>query len=379
MQITFVSNYINHHQLPLCKALYELTNAEFCFIQTEPMEEERVKMGWDTSLVNYSFVKLFYDNPEECRRLIMESDTVLFGGAEDESLILPRLEAGKFTVRYSERIYKTGRWKFVSPRGLRQKYIDHIRFRKKNVYMLCAGAYVAGDFRLIGAYLKKLLKFGYFPEHKEYEDVHHIRNNKTECPCEILWAGRFIDWKHPEKMVQLAKGLRDRHSDVPSFHITMIGDGPLLEEIKQMVNIEGLENAFSFTGTQKPEEVREKMLESDIFISTSDRQEGWGAVVNEAMNSGCVTIAAKQIGAAPYLIRNGFNGYTYDSNSTKQLISLVDKACRQPEKNREIGKNAYKTITELWNAKVAAKRLYDFINDETKNMDRYSEGPLSRA
>ena len=46
MKLTFVSNYFNHHQLPFCDALYELLEGDFCFLQTQPMEEERVKMGW---------------------------------------------------------------------------------------------------------------------------------------------------------------------------------------------------------------------------------------------------------------------------------------------------------------------------------------------
>lgn len=46
MKLIFVSNYFNHHQLPFCDALYELLEGDFCFLQTQPMEEERVKMAW---------------------------------------------------------------------------------------------------------------------------------------------------------------------------------------------------------------------------------------------------------------------------------------------------------------------------------------------
>ena len=40
MKTTFVSNYINHHQIPFCDALYRRLGEDFTFIQTEPMEEE---------------------------------------------------------------------------------------------------------------------------------------------------------------------------------------------------------------------------------------------------------------------------------------------------------------------------------------------------
>ena len=46
MKLSFVSNYINHHQIPLSDALYEKLGDSYHFIQTEPMERERAEMGW---------------------------------------------------------------------------------------------------------------------------------------------------------------------------------------------------------------------------------------------------------------------------------------------------------------------------------------------
>jgi hypothetical protein len=47
MKITFISNYINHHQIPLANELYERLRENYYFIQTEPMEEERIKLGYN--------------------------------------------------------------------------------------------------------------------------------------------------------------------------------------------------------------------------------------------------------------------------------------------------------------------------------------------
>ena len=106
MKITFVSNYINHHQIPFANELYEVLGSEYHFIQTEPMEEDRVQMGWGAEVKNIPYLLYFYEEPEKCKKLILDSDVVVFGGVEDESYIKPRLENGLFTVRYSERIYK---------------------------------------------------------------------------------------------------------------------------------------------------------------------------------------------------------------------------------------------------------------------------------
>ena len=47
MKVTFVSNYINHHQIPLSNVLFACLGKDYTFIQGEPMEEERVRMGWN--------------------------------------------------------------------------------------------------------------------------------------------------------------------------------------------------------------------------------------------------------------------------------------------------------------------------------------------
>ena len=170
MTLTFVSNYINHHQIPVSDELYRLLGDGYTFIQTEPVEEERLRMGWRDESGKLPYLKLFYEEPERCRELILNSDVVVFGGTDEESYIRPRLAAGGLVLRYSERIYKSGQWKAISPRGLKKKYEDHTRYRKAPVYLLCAGGYVASDFHLVRAYPGKMLKWGYFPATKRLEE-----------------------------------------------------------------------------------------------------------------------------------------------------------------------------------------------------------------
>ncbi|MBO4824216.1 MAG: glycosyltransferase family 4 protein [Lachnospiraceae bacterium] len=369
-----MSNYINHHQIPLSEELSRLTDGEYTFVQTEPMEEERVKMGWDAGAVNKPYVKLYYEDKAAYDELLMSSDCVIFGGCEDESVIKPRLDAGKFTIRYSESIYKSGRWKFVSPRGLRRKYQDHVKYRKGPVYLLCAGAHVAGDFRLIHAYPGKMLKFGYFPEFKEYKDVHELRRNNDRL--NILWAGRFVDFKNPQRMILLCSKLKAAGIDAA---VTIVGNGALYEECALMAEALGVKEMISFAGVKTPEEVREYMRRADVFVSTSDRGEGWGAVINEAMNSGCVTVGTYEMGAAPYMIKDGENGFLYKVRDVDSLCRLIAGVSEDSEKRFRMGEKAYETMRDMWNPTVAAKRLYEFICDSNHDMDRYEEGPLSRA
>lgn len=381
-KFVMVSNYLNHHQIPFCNAMETLLKGSFVFLQTEPVEEERIRMGWKEAKVPY--LVHYYEEPERGRRLIDEADVVLFGGTDDESYIQNRLRQGKTVIRYSERLYKEAQWKAISPRGLLKKYQDHTRYRKAPVYLLCAGAYVPSDFHIVWAYPGKMLKWGYFPEKKTY-DVDKLLTEKR--PGQILWAARMIDWKHPELPIRLAKYLKDR--GIP-FHLEMIGGGELEPEVRRLRKEYGLEEEISLPGYREPAEVRKAMEQADIYLVTSDRKEGWGAVVNEAMNSGCAVVADSMIGAAPYLIRPESNGYVYETGREDQLAQAVCTLLENREKCRQIGRNAYDTIVNEWNAETAAQRLaafcvgQGFLSDEdvTDTVPRgksFASGPCSPA
>ena len=378
MTITFISNYINHHQIPFSNALYELLGDDYHFIQTEPMEEERLAMGWSKEGEKLPYVLQLSEEEEKCRKLITDSDVLLAGWSGREDLVQARMLAGGLTVRISERIYREGQWKAISPKGLIHKYKEHTRFRSGAAYLLCAGAYVASDFSIIRAYPDKMYRWGYFPETRHYTSEQLTEMKAGRGRVDIVWAARFIPLKHPEYMLKLAKHLKE--NPVGDFHIHMVGGGEMEEEMKKLAAVYQVEDVLTFYGFRTPEEVREVMEKCHIFIFTSNHLEGWGAVVNEAMNSGCVPVANVQAGAVPYLIKHGDNGMVYSDDDFNKMEETVRYLIAHPEEVKVMGRRAYETITEQWNAGEAAKRLLAMIDGwQRGNARPPEEGPLSPA
>lgn len=377
MTFAFVSNYINHHQLPLCDVLYQRLGKGFVFIQTMPMETERVEMGWGVSIAEIPYVMCLYEDEYECLKRIMESDVVLFGWTGREDIVTPRLQSGRTTLRVSERLYREGQWKAVSPRGLLAKYREHIRYRNQNICMLCAGAYAASDFHLIGAYPDKLFKWGYFTKLRTYSEEHFSSMKPEGGPLQIVWAGRFIPLKNPEYVVRLGKALREKGY---AFHVHMLGGGELEPALKQKTEKAGLSDHFTFYGYTRPEQVRDVMEKCHIHLFTSNHLEGWGAVVNEGMNSGCVEVVDARVGAAPYLIRHGENGLLYQNGSYDEMEKLVVDLFENWEERRYMGRAAYETIRDVWNAEYAAAALLRFTDRlQQGRIVPEEEGPLSTA
>ncbi|MDE7404373.1 MAG: glycosyltransferase family 1 protein, partial [Lachnospiraceae bacterium] len=159
-------------------------------------------MGWNTEGEGLPYVCRLYEEEEQALQLIMESDVLLAGWSNREDLVQKRLNAGKLTIRISERLYREGQWKAISPKGLMHKFKEHTRYRKSPAYLLCAGAYVPSDFHIIHAYPEKMFKWGYFPETRYYaEDKYEQMKPEDGKTVDIIWAGRFIPLKHPEYMI----------------------------------------------------------------------------------------------------------------------------------------------------------------------------------
>ncbi len=377
MKITMISNYINHHQIPFSDALYEKEDVEYTFIQTEPMEEERIKMGWGLDPKSFPYVKLLYEEEQVCKELINNCDMLLVGWMEREDLIKDRLEANKLTIRMSERLYREGQYKAISPRGLIRKYNDHTKYRNGNVYLLCFGAYVASDFHIVRAYPNKMYRFGYFPETKVCEGDELFTKKPALDTVHIVWAGRFMPLKHPEFVLRIAKDLKEAGQ---AFHIHFVGGGEMEEELKKQREEWKLSEEITMYGFQSPQKVREIMEKSHIHLFTSNHLEGWGAVVNEAMNSGCAEVGNSEVGAVPFLIKHRVNGMIYKEGSYEDFRNCVFSLFENKELITAYGRAAYETIVSEWNAENAAAQLLRFYENWKQGIiDPPANGPFSVA
>ena len=356
IRVTFISNFISHHQRPFCDAMYGRDDVQFTFVAQKPLSQIRKSMGWEEEDALPYEIRAYESEAERARALdaVRRSDVAIFGYDRADAFFTTFMnQPNGIAVRCSERLYKNGRWRAISPRGMLLRFKTYGKYPKKRMFLLCSSAYAAGDYAVLGSYRGRAYRWGYFPPFLEL-NVDDVLNQKT--PHSFLWAGRMLDWKHPEMAVALATALRARGMD---FDMNLLGDGPMLDAVRQMVDARGLSDCVHVLGGQSPEAVREYMLRSEYFLATSDTGEGWGAVVNEAMNSGCVLIASDAMGSVPFLLQDGEN----------------DREAR-----RAMAQKAYDTIADEWNARVAADRLTVLLTAllcGEKTM--FESGPCSEA
>ena len=386
MKLVFISNYISHHQKPFCDAMKQKIGKNFIFMETMPMEKERLDMGWEPIRENYVF-RTYESNESEkkAKKIAVDAEIVILGSASD-NYIIPRLKTKKLTFKYAERFYKTGLTLRNLPHAAAGAWLHHGRFQRYPLYMLCASAYTPADAAIFHNYVGRTYKWGYFPEVKRYDMAELMEKKQSAASVgeehsriSILWAGRLIGWKHPEAAVQLAASLKEKGY---SFRMSMIGNGEMKMQLHDMIREKGLEDCVEMLGAMPPEEVRRHMEKADIYLFTSDFNEGWGAVLNESMNSGCAVVASHAIGSVPFLIKNGENGLIYENGNQLDLEKQVLRLLEDGAFRKKIAENAYETMINLWNAETAAERFLTLTEKLLKNENTdslFRDGPCSKA
>lgn len=375
---------INHHQAALADAMYSLMGDNYVFIEFG--REESFQKGSYTGMtkgvdyhVGRPYILRMYESEESERKaneLIMKAD-VLHTGGEPFELVRERIKAGKLTFRSTERYFKGPTYKdIIRARAL----FPYLRYANPNYRILCQSAYMANDLRLLGnLYRERCYKFAYFTQIPDI-DIEKVIGERNKEKIQIVWCARFIGWKHPELPLTLAKQLLE--SGRRDYEIQMIGADttPLWQKINKRVKEENLEKHFILTGGIPNTDVLGRMRKSHIFIFTSDRGEGWGAVLNEAMGAGCACVASNEIGSVPFLLKNKENGLIFKSCSPESLFEKVAYLYDNPEICDDYAQKAYQTISTDWSAKLAAERLVKLSESILSgNEITFESGPCSKA
>lgn len=391
MIVTFFWNYLNHHQVFIADAMYDLLGDNFRFVATLPKSEKELKGGMDYS--NRPYCILAGESEVSHRQAVMYAESAgvcVFGACSQEyAVIRAKKNPNGLSFECGERWLKRGLLNVLSP-VLRQWWLNYMRYyRKANYYKLCSSAYAAQDDERLGCYKGRHYKWGYFTDvpsdvssfkfhdsGKCNETLSKIEEN-SGCAIRLMWCARFIDWKHPEMPIRLAMKLKDAGYD---YHLDMYGDGLMRERMENKVEKLKLSNVVSFHGNVPNSKIHQAMREHDIHLFTSDRQEGWGAVANEAMSEGCVLVGSDEIGAVPYLVKHKETGMIFRSGDQDSLYEQVKYLLDNPDVRKQIAKAGRESMVKLWSPANAAKSLLQLIEDIQAGRElSVEEGPCSKA
>lgn len=374
--IVFATNFINHHQAPVADQLYARDDVEYHLVQTAPMTAACIQNGYPDYSDRPYLINAYQSEllAQEAQKLIDTADVVILG-ASDWRILGKRLRQNKLTFFYSERWFREGFFK--RPR-LPLFYIKwHFLNNFRKAYMLCSGAFVSKDCHKVGSYINKCFKWGYFVDVPQI-DIKQVLESKSKSDrIKMLFVARFMVLKHPELPVKLARILKDRGYD---FEINMYGTGECENDTKELIDCVDVADCVNLRGNVPNSEILEQMRQHHIYLFTSDRNEGWGAVLGEAMSNGCVPVTSDKIGATPYLVENGHNGLIFKDRNLENLVNQVIYLIDNPSERERMAYAAYKTMKDIWSPENATNSLMDLIRSiQSGKIKPADYGPCSKA
>lgn len=310
MKIIIWQNIISIHQSAFIKALSNV--CDVTLIVEKAISNSRKQNGW--SQPNMGKAKILI-SPQlyEINRIITENKNEIhfISGINwvfrKEKLMKILIQHKCKIICYSEPY----NWRGIL--GL-FRYIKYliliIKFRNSISGLLTTGEYGFKCFKLAGFPSSKIYNWGYFTEQNNiYNDCNFIKNKKAR----LLFVGSINENKN---IILLSKVCKSISTNFESLFI--IGNGP--SEKKLLRIISGCNN-ISFLGALPNQEVLHFMRRSDILILPS-KYDGWGAVVNEALQSGMRVVVSKNCGSS-VLINNSMRGEILKSLNKKKLCNAI--------------------------------------------------------
>jgi glycosyltransferase involved in cell wall biosynthesis len=162
----------------------------------------------------------------------------------------------------------------------------------------------------------------------------------------IVFSGRLVPIKRVDLLVDAFARIAGTR---PQWDLVIIGDGPLGEQLRQQIG-NGLKDRVIWTGFIDDQETVGAIYRAcDVLVLPSD-YEPWALVINEAAAANLAIICSDVVGAAPELVHDGVNGWTFPPGDlatlTTRLLEVTDPAQIDRMKSASAG------VLQAWREKA---------------------------
>lgn len=160
----------------------------------------------------------------------------------------------------------------------------------------------------------------------------------SATPCarkpRIVGVGRLVAHKGFDILIDAFARIAAQH---PDWELMILGDGPLLGELRGRVANADLGGRVTFAGNRT--DVHQLVSESEIFVLSS-RYEGFPNVLVEAMSLGCAVIASACPSGPTDIVSDGVDGILVPVEDVTALARELDRLITSPAERAALQRNA---------------------------------------
>lgn len=364
MRLVFWQNCLSPHQLPyIAKLMDDKRVDEVVVVAGMSLSNDRKDMGW--SLPPYEglercqvYVKPDDKKIESLLSTNTENSWHLFGGIRADGFVFHCLN---MSMKYDLRrcmitepplTYDIKRNK----ENARPLWMHRIRFRlqdykyAKHIQAVFAmGTDAVRYFKSVNRHWQ-VFNFAYCTEPSDQQVA-------VDGKAKFLFVGSLSMRKNPLAIIDAYQNMQ--HKDLLG-NISFIGNGELQEALDEKIESNQLQDKVTALGTKSQTDVPKYLAKADVLILPS-RHDGWGAVVNEALQSGCYVIVSDACGAKSLLEGSSKLGAIFKHKSTEDLSKCMGYVVSNIEAIRQDRDYRKKWAEDHISGKVVAKYMIDCL------------------
>lgn len=164
----------------------------------------------------------------------------------------------------------------------------------------------------------------------------------------IISVGRFSYEKGFNDLIDIMYILKNKNID---FHLELVGDGELFDDIKNQINNLNLNDYITLHGFRNKEYIDKLLNKSTLYIMTS-HTESFGIVLIEAFSHGVPVLAFDSANGAKEIINSDINGYLIENRNKEKMADKIIELLENKEKRVILGRNAYEFSKNFDNTKI---------------------------
>ena len=175
---------------------------------------------------------------------------------------------------------------------------------------------------------------GIYPIECKNSDESTIRNELgiDEDAIVIATTGRAHPYKRLDFIIKCAAGMQQRQAGSKLVFL-LIGDGPAMHDLQEMVNSNGLNNIVKLLGFRN--DIRKLLCASDIALHAA-LGEGFSLSILEYMSAG-LPVLVPDIPSVCQAITNNKNGYVYPKDEVESVVKYIETLSLDEQKRLEFG------------------------------------------
>ena len=179
-------------------------------------------------------------------------------------------------------------------------------------------------------------------------DKFYKDNERHEGIC-LVTAGRLSKEKNQKLLIDAVKVLCQEYENLS---LTILGDGPLRNELENYVTDNGIENIIHVEGNVA--NVEEYFSKSDIFVLSSS-YEGLPLVILEAM-AAQLPIISTDVGGIKDIVTN--NGILVEAENIDALVNALKKLIENKSLREKLGNNSLKNV-QVYDSRIIADQYVE--------------------